>query len=214
MGESVLCPTLLRVMLSPMKKMYSIVLFVSLLAGLEFPDLDLILIFILDHRSIITHGILIPFFLYRYLTKEGKQNLINKYLSKILTSKKIKNEILDYAYIGFLIGIAIHLCADLFPKAYIGYALIKLPFFISIGAPLSILWMIGNIFFALKIAFKKLNEKDLEEKSKNLIFLAIMIIGIIYLIIDSNFVSKITLMVISFPIIWIYARKGYKVIKK
>jgi len=197
-----------------MKTTYLIVLFVSLLAGLEFPDTDLILIFILDHRSIITHGILIPFFLYRYLTKEGKQDFINKYFSKILTSNKIKNEFLDYAYIGFLIGIAIHLCADLFPKAYIGYAMIKLPFFISIGAPLSIAWMFGNMFFALKIAFKKLKEKDLEDKSKKLIFLTIMAIGIIYLIIDTNFVSKIALMIISFPIIWVYARRGYKVIKK
>ena len=197
-----------------MKKIYLITLFVSLLAGLEFPDTDFILIFILDHRSIITHGILIPFFLYRYLTKEGKQDFINKYFSKILTSNKIKNEFLDYAYIGFLIGIAIHLCADLFPKAYIGYAMIKLPFFIPIGGPLSMVWMFGNMFFALKIAFKKLKEKNIEAESQKRIFFAIMGIGIIYLILDTNFVSKIALMVISFPIIWVYARRGYKVIKK
>ena len=197
-----------------MKKIYLITLFVSLLAGLEFPDTDFILIFILDHRSIITHGILIPFFLYRYLTKEGKQDFINKYLSKILTSNKIKNEFLDYTYIGFLIGIAIHLCADLFPKAYIGYAMIKLPFFIPIGGPLSMVWMFGNMFFALKIAFKKLKEKNIEAESQKRIFFAIMGIGIIYLILDTNFVSKIALMVISFPIIWVYARRGYKVIKK
>ena len=197
-----------------MKKIYLITLFVSLLAGLEFPDTDFILIFILDHRSIITHGILIPFFLYRYLTKEGKQDFINKYFSKILTSNKIKNEFLDYTYIGFLIGIAIHLCADLFPKAYIGYAMIKLPFFIPIGGPLSMLWMFGNMFFALKIAFKKLKEKNIEVESQKRIFFAIMGIGIIYLILDTNFVSKIALMVISFPIIWVYARRGYKVIKK
>jgi len=197
-----------------LKKIYLITLFVSLLAGLEFPDTDFILIFILDHRSIITHGILIPFFLYRYLTKEGKQDFINKYFSKILTSNKIKNEFLDYTYIGFLIGIAIHLCADLFPKAYIGYAMIKLPFFIPIGGPLSMVWMFGNMFFALKIAFKKLKEKNIEAESQKRIFFAIMGIGIIYLILDTNFVSKIALMVISFPIIWVYARRGYKVIKK
>ena len=179
-----------------MKAVYLIVLFVSLLAGLEFPDTDLILIFILDHRSIITHGIIVPYFLYKYL------------------AKKVKSEFLDYAYIGFLIGIAIHLCADLFPKAYIGYAMIKLPFFISIGAPLSIAWMLGNMFFALLIAFKKLKDKNLGDNLKKLNFLAFMVIGIVYLIIDTNFVSKIILMVISFPIIWIYAKKGYKFIKK
>ena len=197
-----------------MKKTYLIILSVSLLAGLEFPDIDMILIFLLGHRSIITHGILIPFFLYRYLTKEGNQQFIDKYLSKILTSKKIKNDFLDYIYIGFLIGIAIHLCADLFPKAYWGNALIKLPFNISIGTPLSIVWMLGNMFFALKIAFKKLKEKDIGPKEQKIIFLGIMIIGIIYLIIDTNPVSKIALMVLSFPIIWVYAKRGYKVIKK
>ena len=179
-----------------MKAAYLIVLFVSLLAVLKFPDTDLILIFILDHRSIITHGIIVPYFLYKYLTK------------------KVKSEFLDYAYIGFLIGIAIHLCADLFPKAYIGYAMIKLPFFISIGAPLSIAWMLGNMFFALLIAFKKLKDKNLGDNLKKLNFLAFMVIGIVYLIIDTNFVSKIILMVISFPIIWIYAKRGYKFIKK
>ena len=45
----------------------------------------------------------------------------------------IKNDFLDYIYIGFLIGIAIHLCADLFPKAYWGNALIKLPFNINLS---------------------------------------------------------------------------------
>ena len=91
---------------------------------------------------------------------------------------------------------------------------LKLPFFIPIGAPLSIAWMFGNMFFALKIAFKKLKEKNIEPESQKRIFLAIMAIGIIYLILDTNFYSKIALMVISFPIIWVYARKGYKVIKK
>ena len=197
-----------------MNKAHIVTLFVSLLAGLEIPDLDLILIFILGHRSIITHSIILPYLFYKFLTKDGKQNFLDKYFSKIFTSNKIKSDFLDFAYIGFLIGIAIHLCADLFPKAYLGYALIKLPFNISIGAPLSIIWMFGNMFFALKIAFKKLKEKNIEPESQKRIFLAIMAIGIIYLILDTNFYSKIALMVISFPIIWVYARKGYKVIKK
>ncbi len=197
-----------------MNKAHIVTLFVSLLAGLEIPDLDLILIFILGHRSIITHSIILPYLFYKFLTKDGKQNFLDKYFSKIFTSNKIKSDFLDFAYIGFLIGIAIHLCADLFPKAYVGYALIKLPFNISIGAPLSIIWMFGNMFFALKIAFKKINEKKIDEKIKKYIFFGIIIVGIIYIISDSNPISKITLMIISFPIIWFYARKGFKFIKK
>ena len=196
-----------------MEKKYLLVLFVSLLAGINFPDLDLALIF-LWHRSIITHGILVPFFIYRFLTKYSEKPFLRKYLSKFLTNTKIKNEFLEYVYIGFLIGIAINLCADIFPKAYIGFALIKLPFWISIGAPLSFVWMFGNMFFALKIAFKKIKEKNVDTKSKNRLLIYTLIIGITYCVIDTNFVSKIALMVVSFPIIWVYAKRGYKVIKK
>ena len=196
-----------------MEKKYLLILFVSLLAGINFPDLDLALIF-LGHRSIITHGILVPFFIYRFLTKYSDKPFLSKYLSKFLTNKKIKNDFLDYVYIGFLIGIAIHLCADIFPKAYIGFALIKLPFWIPIGAPLSFVWMFGNMFFALKIAFKKIKEKNVDTKSRNRLLIYILIVGVTYCVIDTNFVSKIALMVVSFPIIWVYAKRGYKVIKK
>ena len=34
------------------------------------------------------------------------------------------------------------------------------------------------------------------------------------MIIDSNFVSKIILLLVTFPLIWIYGNKGYKFIKK
>jgi hypothetical protein len=70
------------------------------------------------------------------------------------------------------------------------------------------------MFFALKIAFRKIKEKNVDTKSKNRLLIYILIIGITYCVIDTNFISKIALMVVSFPIIWIYARRGYKVIKK
>ncbi len=72
-----------------MEKKYLLILFVSLLAGINFPDLDLALIF-LGHRSIITHGILVPFFIYRFLTKYSDKPFLSKYLSKFLTNKKLK----------------------------------------------------------------------------------------------------------------------------
>ena len=189
-------------------------MYVSLLAGLEFPDFDLHIFIFLGHRSIITHGIIVPYLLYKFLTKDGGFKFANKFFGRFLTDKKIVNETLDYAYIGFLIGIAIHLCADLFPKAWIGYALITFPPYIPMGVSFSILWMFGNLFFALRIAFKKLKEKETEKKTNNKIFLSILVIGIIYLIIDTMFVSKIILMLISFPIIWFYGSRGFKFIKK
>ena len=197
-----------------MNKAYLVILYVSLLAGLEFPDFDLHLLFFLGHRSILTHGIIVPFFLYKFLTMESYSKISNKIFGRFFSNKNISKEVLDYVYIGFLIGIAIHLCADLFPKAWIGFALIKFPPWIPMGAPFSIVWMLLNMYFALKIAFQKIKQKDIETKTKNTIFLSILVIGAIYSMIDTMFVSKIILMIVSFPIIWYYANKGFKFIKK
>lgn len=197
-----------------MNKAYLVILYISLLAGLEFPDFDLHLLFFLGHRSILTHGIIIPFFLYTFLINERYFKISNKIFERFFSNKNVSKEILDYAYIGFLIGIAIHLCADLFPKAWIGFALIVFPPWIPMGAPFSIFWMLLNMFLALKIAFKKIKQKNLQAKLNNRIFLSVLVIGAIYSIIDTMFISKIILMVISFPIIWYYSNKGFKFIRK
>jgi len=197
-----------------MNKAYLVILYISLLAGLEFPDFDLHLLFFLGHRSILTHGIIIPFFLYTFLINERYFKISNKIFERFFSNKNVSKEILDYAYIGFLIGIAIHLCADLFPKAWIGFALIVFPPWIPMGAPFSIFWMLLNMFLALKIAFKKIKQKNLQTKLNNRIFLSVLVIGAIYSIIDTMFISKIILMIISFPIIWYYSNKGFKFIRK
>jgi len=197
-----------------MNKAYLVILYISLLAGLEFPDFDLHLLFFLGHRSILTHGIIIPFFLYTFLINERYFKISNKIFERFFSNKNVSKEILDYAYIGFLIGIAIHLCADLFPKAWIGFALIVFPPWIPMGATFSIFWMLLNMFLALKIAFKKIKQKNLQTKLNNRIFLSVLVIGAIYSIIDTMFISKIILMVISFPIIWYYSNKGFKFIRK
>ena len=180
-----------------MNKSNLIFLYISLLAGLQFPDFDLHIFAFLGHRSILTHGIIVPYFLYRFLN-----------------NRKISNDVLDFVYIGFLLGIALHLCADLFPKAWIGFALIMFPPWIPMGAPFSILWMLSNLIIALWIAFKKLRIKEDNKKVRTYIFYSVIIIGVIYMVIDSNFVSKIILLLISFPLIWIYGNRGFKFVKK
>ena len=180
-----------------MNKSNLIFLYISLLAGLQFPDFDLHIFAFLGHRSILTHGIIVPYFLYRFLN-----------------NRKISNDVLDFVYIGFLLGIALHLCADLFPKAWIGFALIMFPPWIPMGAPFSILWMLSNLIIALWIAFKKLRIKEDNKKVRVYIFYSVIIIGVIYMVIDSNFVSKIILLLISFPLIWIYGNRGLKFVKK
>ena len=180
-----------------MNKPNLIFLYISLLAGLQFPDFDLHIFAFLGHRSILTHGIIVPYFLYRFLK-----------------NRKISNDVLDFVYIGFLLGIALHLCADLFPKAWIGFALIMFPPWIPMGAPFSIIWMLSNLIIALWIAFKKLRIKEDNKKVRAYIFYSVIIIGVIYMVIDSNFVSKIILLLISFPLIWIYGNRGLKFVKK
>ena len=180
-----------------MNKPNLIFLYISLLAGLQFPDFDLHIFAFLGHRSILTHGIIVPYFLYRFLN-----------------NRKISNDVLDFVYIGFLLGIALHLCADLFPKAWIGFALIMFPPWIPMGAPFSIIWMLSNLLIALWIAFKKLRIKEDNKKVRAYIFYSVIIIGVIYMVIDSNFVSKIILLLISFPLIWIYGNRGLKFVKK
>jgi hypothetical protein len=115
-----------------------IFLYISLLAGLQFPDFDLHIFAFLGHRSILTHGIIVPYFLYRFLN-----------------NRKISNDVLDFVYIGFLLGIALHLCADLFPKAWIGFALIMFPPWIPMGAPFSIIWMLSNFNICFVDSFLK-----------------------------------------------------------
>ena len=114
------------------------VLILSFLLGLAFPDVDQMFQSLLGHRSILTHSILLPYLLYVYLEKKepsprGKTILI-----------------------GLLLGIGLHLSADLHPKSWIGFALIKLPFNISIGE-LSPIWIGINAIAALYAAAYFLN---------------------------------------------------------
>ena len=84
------------------------VLSLGYFVGLFFPDTDQSFQLLLGHRSIITHSILLPYLLYLYFNK--KNNLTP--LKTILI-------------VGIYLGIGLHLSADLHPKAFRGYALIK-----------------------------------------------------------------------------------------
>ena len=112
------------------------VLILSFLLGLAFPDVDQMFQSLLGHRSILTHSILLPYLLYIYLEKK---------------EPRVKTIL-----IGLLLGIGLHLSADLHPKSWIGFALIKLPFNISIGG-LSPIWIGINAIAALYAAAYFLN---------------------------------------------------------
>ena len=107
---------------------------------LNFPDIDQGYKIVLGHRSIITHSILLPYILYYFFIK--KRALYNKYITLIIA--------------GIFLGIGLHLSADLFPKGWQGYALIKLPGNISIGE-LSPIWIGFNALVSLYFAGSCLN---------------------------------------------------------
>ena len=105
----------------------------ALLLGLQFPDIDLYTPG-LKHRSALTHSALLPWLL----------TLVN--YPAVLA--------------GLAMGMAIHILADVFPKAWVGGALVKMPFFGSLGK-LSPFWLMLNclICFAMALNFT-LNQDD------------------------------------------------------
>lgn len=92
-------------------------LLACVVAGLTFPDIDQPLP--LDHRSALTHGIL-P--------------------AAALAALRWARA----AAAGLALGIGLHLSADLFPDAMIGYATVAVPFGGRLDTGESYLWLGGN----------------------------------------------------------------------
>lgn len=86
-------------------------------AGLTLPDIDQPLP--LDHRSAVTHSIL-PALLC----------LLRRWARPVAA--------------GVALGLGLHLAADVFPNAMIGFATVKLPFGGSIGSDWSYAWLAVN----------------------------------------------------------------------
>ena len=142
---------------------FFIFLSIGLFIGLIFPDFDQSFQKLLGHRSIITHSILLPYLIYFY---------------QIVKKEKPNNNIV-YICIGIFLGIAIHLSADLFPKGWRGYALIKFIGDISIGAPLSILWMGANVYLGTQLAAKLF--KNLTSKKIHIILYFIILLSLSFI---------------------------------
>ena len=90
-------------------------------AGLKLPDVDQRTDLLL-HRSILTHGPLIPLIVY-VLVRNARRLSVR-------------------AFSMFLcLGFVVHLSFDLFPRAWMGYALISIPAYGWLPPVLSIAWM-------------------------------------------------------------------------
>tara|TARA_Y100000588_G_C13623462_1_gene656440 strand:- start:75 stop:614 length:540 start_codon:yes stop_codon:yes gene_type:complete len=114
-------------------------LIISLILGLylgnKFPDIDQ-RTDLLIHRSILTHGFIVPLIIY-------------------LTCSRIKNSILRLFLIGLNIALVIHLSFDLYPRGWYMHALIHIPFIGWTWAWVSKVWIFISMvmcgYFAVKL---------------------------------------------------------------
>lgn len=101
----------------------SLAVLLAFALGLGLPDVDFH-VPLLDHRSALTHSALLPALLY-------------------LRAPTLA--------CGLALGIGVHLLADNFPSAMIGYATVKLPFLGSLGSAASYLWLAVNALASLAL---------------------------------------------------------------
>ena len=107
----------------------------GIVIGNWFPDIDQRTQLLL-HRSIITHGPLIPLIGFAVVFHSNAR-------------------VLRWFVIGICIGTAVHLCFDLFPRGWQGFALISIPAFGWTPPFFSWLWLgsgtVACVFMAAKL---------------------------------------------------------------
>ena len=109
-----------------------IALVVGLPLGLELPDIDQ-RIGLLLHRSIITHGPLLPIILFIWVS--SSQSLPRRWFAMSVS-----------------LGFAVHFVFDLFPEAWSGYALIAVPVLGWTPALFSWGWIALNVLICTYLA--------------------------------------------------------------
>ena len=117
--------------------LYNIIIFLFITSfyyiGLKFPDIDLKMMkFGIKHRNILTHSFFLPFILFILNIQKilGIYYMLEFYITGIIIR-------------AFSIGIILHILYDLFPKKFIGTALIQIPFLEkSFGKKMTIFWFI------------------------------------------------------------------------
>ena len=112
-------------------------LILSAYIGSRFPDIDQHTN-LLIHRSILTHGLLVPLALF------------------LIVFRMKNNRVRDFVLI-FMTAVAIHLCFDLFPRAWRGYALIHIPNVGWTPAFVSQTWIFASIVCCLYASISLIN---------------------------------------------------------
>lgn len=117
-----------------------VVLFIGMLMGAAVPDFDLtlrgsLLSGFIQHRSLLTHGLIVPIYLYFHTQRHCTD------LWRAFT-------------LGFVAVTAVHLSFDLFPRAWVGFALIYVPFWGRLGAWGSAVWLVAGVLASLIVGWR------------------------------------------------------------
>ncbi|PYS75987.1 MAG: hypothetical protein DMF66_17220 [Acidobacteria bacterium] len=117
-------------------------LLLGLVVGLHLPDVDSRLqgsipSWLLLHRSILTHGCIVPLLLF-WLARR-----------RVGTAPSF----LLFA-VGLSLALAVHLCFDFFPRGWVGFALIHVPVYGRTTALFSQIWIILSIVVCLYVGFR------------------------------------------------------------
>lgn len=102
---------------------------VGIAIGLDFPDVDHTFSFLV-HRSIVTHGALVPLILF-------------------WVAYTYNNPMIRLFAIGFNSATAVHLAFDFFPSKWTGYALIHIPFYGRSSQFFSQVWIVISVIACL-----------------------------------------------------------------
>lgn len=116
-----------------------IALILGTLIGLQLPDSDRVFSLLLTHRSIVTHGFVLPLGL--YLLVRGRERWLQ----------------LGAASIS--LAVAVHLAFDLFPRGWYGYALIHVPLVGYLDSTLSVLWLATSTVACCLLALRLLRDR-------------------------------------------------------
>lgn len=165
-------------------------LLLGIVAGLKFPDLDLKFYF-LGHRSILTHSFIVPLLLFLFVRQKEEWGL------RLFS-------------VGFSLAYVIHLCFDLIPRAWRGFALIYVPFYGRISPLLSWLWIAVSIIICLYLALLLINSVW------DIVIFSSSTVGsfIFYAVTEAGFVSALIVLLLAVSITFLFPSDISLLLKK
>ena len=107
--------------------------------GLLLADTDQVFFF-LTHRSIVTHGLVLPLLAYQFIPTRSAW--------------------FKAGFGGLCLAMAVHLSFDLFPRGWYGYALLHIPFINTrLEQTYTVLWFLTSMVACCNLSFRVLSSR-------------------------------------------------------